>query len=86
MYVHLDLDVLDPDDVPGPVPGARRAAARQALDVFEAVAADCELVGLEITAFFAPEDELERQADASVVLGAIEPLLEAIPEGERVGG
>ena len=50
------------------------------------MAADCELVGLEITAFFAPEDELERQADASVVLGAIEPLLEAIPEGERVGG
>ena len=55
-------------------------------DVFEAVAADCELVGLEVTAFHAPEDELERQADASVVLGAIEPLLEAIPEGERVRG
>ena len=52
--------------------------------MLEAVAADCELVGLEVTAFEAPEDELERQADASVALTRIEPLLEAIPEDERV--
>jgi arginase len=86
VYVHLDLDVLDPDDFPAQFPAPGGLRPDKLLDVFEAVAADCELVGLEVTAFHAPDDELERQADASVVLGAIEPLLEAIPEGERVRG
>ena len=49
--------------------------------MLEAVAGDCELVGLEVTAFEAPDDDEERQAAAAVAAHVLEPLLEAIPEG-----
>ncbi len=52
--------------------------------MLEAVAGDCEIVGMEITAFEAPEDEIERQAAASTALHAMEPLLDAIPEAANV--
>lgn len=84
VYVHLDLDVLDPDDFPAQFPAPGGLRPEKLFDLLEAVAGDCELVGLEVTAFAAPEDELERQAAASVALHAIEPLLEAIPEEARV--
>ena len=59
VYVHLDLDVLDPERLPGPVPGARRPAARTSSTTCSRPwPTDCELVGLEVTAFEAPEDEL----------------------------
>ena len=85
VYVHLDLDVLDPEAfsaVELPAPGGLRP--EKLYDLLEAVTDECELVGLEITAFCAPADELERRAAASTVLEAIEPLLAAVEERAHV--
>ena len=84
VYVHLDLDVLDPDHFPAQFPAPGGLSPDKLYDLLEAVAGDCELVGLEVTAFHAPDDELERQAAAALAMHAIEPLLEAIPEEARV--
>jgi arginase family enzyme len=77
VYVHLDVDVIDPDHFPAEFPAPGGLAPEKLYDLLEAVAAECELVGLEVTAFFAPEDELERQAAADTAARAIEPLLRA---------
>jgi len=55
VYVHLDLDVLDPDVLPSQfaVPGGLGEAAVRAL--LAEVNRDCEVVGLEVTAFEYPD-------------------------------
>ena len=45
VFVHLDLDVLDPEDVPGAVPGAGRPAPDKLYDLLEAVAEDSRAGG-----------------------------------------
>ena len=59
-------------------------AADKLYDLLEAVAGECEVIGMEVTAFDAPDDELERQDAASVVLHVLDPLLEAVQRGARV--
>ena len=88
VFVHLDLDVLDPE-LSGPlgcaqfpVPGG--LAPERLLDVLEAVAGECELVGLEVTAFEGPPDPEERGDAAALALDVIEPLLHAISEEAHV--
>jgi arginase len=80
VYIHLDLDVLDPEHFPAQFPAPGGLGPDKLYDVLEAVVGDCELVGLEVTAFDSPDDELERQAAASTALHVLEPLLDAIPE------
>ena len=86
VYVHLDVDVIDPETVPvqDPVPGG--LAPEKLYDLLEAVAEESELVGFEGTAFDMPEGEEERQAAAEVVIHVLEPLLEAIPREAHVDG
>jgi arginase len=84
VYVHLDLDVLDPRAFPAQFPVDGGLEPEKLYDLLEAVAGECELIGLEVTAFEAPEDELERQAAASTALHVMEPLLDAIPEEANV--
>jgi arginase family enzyme len=79
VYVHLDLDVLDPEIFPARFPAPGGFAPEKLFDLLEAVVEDCELVGAEVTAFEAPEDEEERQAAASIALHALEPLLDRLP-------
>ena len=86
VYVHLDLDVLDPSVFPARVPAPDGLAPEKLLDLLEAVIADCELVGIEVTGFEAPVDEEERQEAAATVMRVLEPLLETIPEGANVHG
>jgi arginase len=86
VYVHLDLDVLDPAQMPAQFPSDGGLAAEKLFDVLEAVAEASELVGLEVTAFEAPEDDEERQEAAAVAMHVIEPLLAAVPEGATAGG
>jgi arginase family enzyme len=86
-YVHLDLDVLDPDSYPlgsaeevapsGEVGAAGEGGVPTAklLDLLDAVADSCEIVGLELTGFLAPEDEGEARRLAETVTAAIDPLL-----------
>jgi arginase len=68
LYVHLDTDVLDPSVMAAQFPVAEGwDAARLAAQLAE-LAADCEIVGVEVTA-------LEDQAALPAVLDALRPLL-----------
>jgi arginase len=79
VYVHLDLDVIDPGIFPAQFPAPDGLPPEKLFDLLEAVTEDCELVGLEVTAFEAPEDEEERAEAAALALHVLEPLLEAVP-------
>jgi arginase len=81
IYVHLDLDVLDPAVFPAQFPAAGGLAPEKLYDLLEAVTEECELVGFEVTAFEAPEDEEECQEAAALALHVLEPLLDATPVG-----
>ena len=86
VYVHLDLDVLDPQVFPAQFPAPGGLAPEKLYDLLEAVTEECELVGVEVTAFEAPEDPEEREEAAAVALHVLEPLLDAIPEEAHVSG
>ena len=75
VYLHLDLDVLDPGIFPAQFPvdyGLSFAALRTLLA--EVARASSRIVGVEITAFEAPEDPAERARLAEAVADAISPV------------
>ncbi|HEV2075858.1 MAG TPA: arginase family protein [Thermoleophilaceae bacterium] len=84
VYIHLDLDVIDPDTFPAEFPATGGLEPDKLYDLLEAVAGECEVIGLEVTAFCAPEDELEREAAASTAIRVIDPLLDAVTRGAHV--
>ena len=86
VYVHLDVDVIDPEQMPAQFPAPGGLAAEKVFDVLEAVAETSELVGLEVTAFEAPEDPEERALLAEIIMHVLEPLLAVVPEEAGVGG
>ena len=59
VYVHLDLDVLDPTILPSQfaVPGGLSDTGLRAL--LTEVAVECDVIGLEVTAFEYPEGNVE---------------------------
>lgn len=76
VFVHLDVDVLDPkalSAVKFPTPNGLTAAALG--DLLAAVAEDCEIVGLEVTAFDAPEDTVEAAGPAGLITQLVGSLL-----------
>ena len=85
VYVHLDVDVLDPEalHVEYPVPGG--LSADKLYDLLEAVAEDSDLVGLEVTAFELPEDPEAIEEAVATVLHVVEPLLQALGESVTAG-
>ncbi|MGE5635494.1 MAG: arginase family protein, partial [Nocardioidaceae bacterium] len=85
VYVHLDLDVLDPRAFPAQFPAPGGLQPDKLYDLLDAVAAESELVGVEVTAFEAPDDAERRDESAALAAQVLEPLLDAIPEGARVG-
>jgi arginase family enzyme len=74
-FVHLDLDVLDPDVLPAAVPAPGGVSAAELEELLDGVADGVEVVGVEVTAFLAPEDLGERAALARLVADALAPLL-----------
>jgi arginase len=84
VYVHVDLDVVDPDHLPVEFPAPGGLAPDKLYDLLEAVADECEVVGLEVTAFSAADDPLEQASAASTALHAIDPLLRAVTKGAHV--
>jgi len=79
VYIHLDLDVIDPEEFPAtafPAPGG--LSSDKLYDLMEAVADDSELVGLEVTAFEAPEDADELADAAETAMRVLDPLLDRI--------
>jgi arginase len=77
-FVHLDLDVLDPEEFPAAVPAPGGLSSDKLYDLMDAVAEDSELVGLEITAFEAPEDEDDRADMAETAMRVLDPLLDRL--------
>lgn len=75
VYVHLDPDVLDPSVFPVPYarPGGLSAAALQTL--LETVAGRNTIIGVELTAFHAPEDPPARDALTRMLMDAVTPLI-----------
>ncbi len=86
VFVHLDLDVLDPEQFPAQFPAPGGLDSEKLFDLLEAVVEDCEPIGLEVTAFEAPENERERGRAAETAMHVLEPLLDATSEGARVHG
>jgi arginase family enzyme len=75
VYVHLDLDVLDPSVLPAQFPadgGLSDAGLRTLLGEVADVAT---LLGVEINAFEAPSDRAERDALAETIAAIVDPLL-----------
>jgi arginase len=70
VYVHLDLDVLDPDVMPARYPVDGGLGADKLRDVLEAVSEGSDVVGVEVTC-------LEDPGLAGFVATAVEPLLAA---------
>jgi len=81
VYVHLDLDVIDPSVFPAQFPAPGGLPPEKLFDLLEAVTEDCELVGLEVTAFEARQDEDAVADTDALALHVLEPLLEAVPAG-----
>jgi arginase len=75
VYVHLDLDVLDPDVLPSQFPVPHGLSDTGLRTLLGELARDCDLVGAEITAFEAPEDPAERARRTDLVAGIVRALL-----------
>ena len=81
VYVHLDLDVIDPEHFPAAVPAPGGLHPDKLYDLLDAVLEDCELVGLEVTAFEAPERRAGARARrAETAMHVLEPLLDHLAD------
>ena len=77
VYVHLDVDVLDPDVLPSQFPVPHGLSDTGLRTLLGEVARECDVVGVEITAFEAPQDPDERARRAALLAGMVWPLLPA---------
>jgi arginase family enzyme len=84
VYIHLDLDVLDKDELPVLFPTEGGLEIAELREVLARVAEGREVIGFEVTNFQAPIDELERMLGATAVRRVVEPLLDSIKEGAHV--
>jgi len=75
VFVHLDLDVLDPSVLPAQFPAEGGLSDGGLRTLLGEVAEVATLLGLEVTAFEAPEDEAERTALAETVATVVGPLV-----------
>jgi arginase len=75
VFVHLDLDVLDPSVLPAQFPAPGGLSSEGLRDLLGELAESATVIGVEITAFDAPEDEAERDQLAAMIESVVEPLL-----------
>jgi arginase len=78
IFIHLDLDVLDPEEFPAAVPAPGGLSSDKLYDLMEAVAEDSEVVGIEVTAFEAPDDADELADAAETAMRVLNPVLDRI--------
>jgi arginase len=83
VYVHVDLDVIDPEHFPAQFPAPGGLHPEKLYDLAEAVTDDCELVGLEITALEAPEDPSEHAMAAETAIRILAPFLDRLTEDRQ---
>jgi arginase family enzyme len=75
VYVHLDMDVLDPDVLPSQFPVPHGLSDTGLRTLLGEVKRECDVVGLEVTAFEAPEDPAERARRTELVASIVRALL-----------
>jgi len=75
VYVHLDLDVLDPSVLPSQFPAEGGLSDGGLRTLLGEVAGVSTLLGVEITAFEAPENEVERGGLAETIASIVAPLV-----------
>jgi arginase len=80
VFVHLDLDVIDPEHFPAAVPAPNGLHPDKLYDLMDSVLEDCELVGLEVTAIELPEDEDESAIATETAMHVLEPFLDHLTE------
>jgi arginase len=78
VFIHLDLDVIDPEHLPAAVPAPGGLHPDRLYDLLDSVLEDSELAGIEISAFDLPEPEQERIAATETVMHVLEPLLDQL--------
>jgi arginase family enzyme len=71
VYVHLDLDVLDPETMPARFPAPGGLSEEKLYDLLDAVAGASEIVGVEVTC-------LEDPARAGAVVDLLAPLIDGL--------
>jgi arginase len=75
VYVHLDVDVLDPDVLPAQFPVPHGLSDTGLRTLLGDVARDCDVVGVEVTAYEAPDDPVERERRTGLVASIVRALL-----------
>jgi arginase len=75
VYVHLDLDVLDPSVLPSQFPADGGLSDGGLRTLLGEVAGVAQVLGVEVTAFEAPEDEAERTTLAETIATIVQPLM-----------
>ena len=86
VYVHLDLDVIDPEQMPAQFPAPGRAGGGEAVRRSRGGGRDVGAGGPGDHRFEAPDDPEERALLAETVMHVLEPLLAVVPEEAGVGG
>jgi arginase family enzyme len=76
IFVHLDLDVIDPEHFPAAVPAPGGLHPDKLYDLLDSVLEDSELVGLEVTAIELPDDEADRAVATETAMHVLEPFLD----------
>jgi arginase family enzyme len=80
VFVHLDLDVLDPEHFPAAVPAPNGLHPDKLYDLADSVLDESELLGLEITNFAVPDDDEESAVATETALHVLEPFLDHLTE------
>ena len=75
VYVHLDMDVLDPDVLPAQFAVPHGLSDTGLRTLLGDVARECDVVGVEVTAFEAPEDPGELVQRTELVASIVRALL-----------
>jgi arginase len=75
VYVHLDLDVLDPAILPAQFAAPHGMSDTGLRTLLREVARACDVVGAEVTALEAPADPDERDRRAELAAGVVRALL-----------
>jgi len=80
IFVHLDLDVIDPEHFPAAVPAPGGLHPDKLYDLMDSVLEDSELLGLEVTNFAVPDDEEESDVATETAMHVLEPFLDHLAE------
>jgi arginase family enzyme len=75
VFVHLDLDVLDPDVLPAQFPAPQGLSDGGLRALLADVAGACDVIGIEVTGFESADEAAERERQVALVADAVRAVL-----------